>query len=103
MSPRRNYPKGRRPARDEREINTSNQSFEEHEDGFYIVRRITGSSSTKPYRCPGCDQMIPMATPHTVAWQEHDEEGRRHWHNACWTNRHKRRPNTERTRNAPRF
>lgn len=103
MSPRRNYPKGRRPSRDEREINTSNQSFEEHDDGFFIVRKITGSSSTKPYRCPGCDQMIPMATPHTVAWQEHDEEGRRHWHNACWANRNKRRPNTERTRNAPRY
>ena len=39
MSPRRNYPKGKRPQSDEREIPTSNQSFEEHDDGLYIVRR----------------------------------------------------------------
>jgi hypothetical protein len=47
--------------------------------------------------------MIPMATPHTVAWQDGDEDGRRHWHNACWSKRNNRRPNTERTRNAPRY
>ena len=103
MSPRRNYPKNRRPKNEDRDINTSNQSFEEHDDGLFIVRKITGSSSTKPYRCPGCDQMIPMATPHTVAWQDGDEDGRRHWHNACWAKKNHRRPNTERTRNAPRF
>jgi hypothetical protein len=44
-----------------------------------------------------------MATPHTVAWMDGDEDGRRHWHNACWAKRNNRRPNTERTRNAPRF
>ena len=103
MSPRRNFPKGRRPKSEDREINASNQSVEEHADGDFIVRKITGSSSNKPYRCPGCDQIIPMATPHTVAWMEGDEDGRRHWHNACWAKRNNRRPNTERTRNAPRF
>jgi hypothetical protein len=103
MSPRRNYPKGRRPKDEERDIATSNQTIEEHADGDFIVRKITGSSSNKPYRCPGCDQIIPMATPHTVAWMEGDEDGRRHWHNACWAKRNNRRPNTERTRNAPRF
>ncbi len=103
MSPRRNLPKGRRPKSEERDIATSNQSIEEHEDGDFIVRKITGSSSDKPYRCPGCDQIIPMATPHTVAWMMGDEEGRRHWHNTCWSKRNDRRPRTERTRNAPRF
>jgi len=103
MSPRRNYPKGKRPQSDEREIPTSNQSFEEHDDGLYIVRKLTGSGATKPYRCPGCDQMIPMATPHIVAWLDGDEDGRRHWHSTCWTKKNKRRPNTERTRNAPRY
>ena len=34
----------------------------------YVVRRVTGSASTKPYRCPGCHQVIRPATPHTVAW-----------------------------------
>ena len=32
------------------------------------MRRVTGSASTKPYRCPGCHQVIRPATPHTVAW-----------------------------------
>ena len=103
VSPRRNYPKNKRPKQDERDISTSNQAIEEHEEGIFIVRKITGSSSTKPYRCPGCDQIIPMATPHTVAWIDGDEEGRRHWHNACWAKRGNRRPNTQRTRNAPKY
>ena len=90
---------------DEREITApkNHDVIEEHGDGIYVVRKITGSSSNKPYRCPGCDQLIPLATPHVVAWLEYDEDGRRHWHTACWAKKDKRRPNTERTRNAPRF
>ena len=103
MSPRKNYPKNKRPKSEDRDIATSNQVFEEHAEGLYVVRKITGSTSNKPYRCPGCDQMIPMATPHTVAWLDGDEEGRRHWNNACWAKRGNRKPRTERTRNAPRF
>ena len=61
------------------------------------------TTSNKPYRCPGCDQIIPMATPHTVAWLEHDQSGRRHWHNICWSKRNLRKPKVERTRNAPRY
>ena len=74
VSPRRNYPKNRRPKTEERDPATSNQVIEEHNDGIYVVRQLTGSSSNKPYRCPGCDQMIPMATPHIVAWIEGDED-----------------------------
>ncbi len=103
MSPRRNYPKNKRPNSDDRDIATSSQTFEEHAEGLYTVRKLTGSGSNKPYRCPGCDQMIPLATPHIVAWLEDDEEARRHWHSACWAKKDKRRPNTERTRNAPRY
>ena len=103
MSPRKNYPKNRRPKSEEREINPSNETIEEHPDGIYRVRKLTGSASNKPYRCPGCDQIIPMATPHIVAWLEYDEEGRRHWHSACWAKKNKRGPSTERTRNAPRY
>ena len=36
----------------------------------WVVRPIRGSSSTRSYRCPGCDQMIQPATPHTVVWPE---------------------------------
>lgn len=68
---------------------------EEHPDGDWVVQRTTGSAATKPYRCPGCDQLIPPATPHTVAWPADDPSGmehRRHWHNPCWANRAHRRP-----------
>lgn len=58
----------------------------------YVVRRITGSASTKPYRCPGCDQLIRPATPHVVAWPAEDAEAgeRRHWHSPCWSARSRR-------------
>ena len=85
------------------DVGLSFQSTEEHSDGIYCVRRITGSSSNKPYRCPGCDQLIPTATPHVVAWPEDDIESRRHWHTPCWAKKDKRKPRIERTRNAPRF
>ena len=61
----------------------------------WIARRITGSASTKPYRCPGCDQEIRPATPHVVAWPAQTGRGledRRHWHTACWSARDRRRP-----------
>ena len=88
---------------DESDLTTSSESIEEADDGIFVVRKISGSTSNKPYRCPGCDQVIPMATPHTVAWLDGDEDNRRHWHNACWSKRNNRGPRTERTRNAPRY
>jgi hypothetical protein len=94
MSPRKNYPKNRRPKSSDNEptLNPSNQSFEEDENGLWIVRKLTGSAANKPYRCPGCDQLIPMATPHTVAWRDGEEDLRRHWHTICWSKRKQRRP-----------
>ncbi|RLV56838.1 hypothetical protein D9V41_03440 [Aeromicrobium phragmitis] len=63
----------------------------EKRDGRWWVRSLTGSSSTKPYTCPGCLRPIPPATPHVVAWPElksllSDDaiNERRHWHTACW-------------------
>lgn len=74
------------------------ESIESGPDGEWVVRRITGSASTKPYRCPGCDQLIRPATPHIVAWPtvslSFTGEGideRRHWHTGCWRSRHRRR------------
>lgn len=61
----------------------------------WVARRITGSASTKPYRCPGCDQLIRPATPHVVAWPAATGRGlddRRHWHTACWDARERRGP-----------
>ena len=66
----------------------------------YVVRRLTGSASTKPYRCPGCHQVIRPATPHTLAWPVLPStfsstatglDERRHWHTACWAARDARR------------
>jgi hypothetical protein len=86
------------------------------DDDEWVVRQVTGSASTRAYRCPGCDQEIRPATPHVVAWPasfredggtegKADEVGlseRRHWHTACWRARGRRGPKVQRSRNAPR-
>jgi len=69
----------------------------------HVARRVTGSASTKAYRCPGCDQEIRPATPHVVAWPVADLGNRRHWHAPCWDSRAARRPRVQRGRSAPRY
>lgn len=61
------------------------------------VRGVAGTD--KPYRCPGCDQVIAAGTPHVVVWASESILGadaaiadRRHWHSACWRARDRRRP-----------
>lgn len=73
-------------------------AVEHHPDGDWVVRRLTGSASTKIYRCPGCSQEIRPATPHVVAWPAdapllggQASDARRHWHTACWRHRGHRR------------
>jgi len=73
------------------------REVETHHDGEWVVQRITGSSATKTYRCPGCDHEIRPATPHVVAWPagERSDDGvddRRHWHTPCWRARSRRGP-----------
>jgi hypothetical protein len=73
----------------------ASRKVESHPDGDWIVQRTTGSAATKPYRCPGCDQLIPPATPHVVAYPAEDPKGlehRRHWHTPCWSARDRRSP-----------
>ena len=89
--------KHRRRTDETRELAPSyaNQSVEQHPDGEWLVKRITGAASTKAYRCPGCDQEIRPATPHVVAWPADDPTGldsRRHWHTPCWAARDRRGP-----------
>jgi hypothetical protein len=81
------------------------ETVEEWRGEDYQVRRITGSASTKPYRCPGCDQLIRPATPHVVVWPLADAEAgdRRHWHAACWRARDRRGAKIRRSRSAPRY
>jgi hypothetical protein len=78
------------------------ERLESWPDGDWTVRLVTGSASTRPYRCPGCDQEIRPATPHLVAWPEGDLDDRRHWHTACWRARARRGVKVHRSKNAPR-
>jgi hypothetical protein len=87
--------KHRRQPMESRPAPVSHQRTEVHPDGEWSVRHVTGSAATKPYRCPGCDQLIPPATPHVVAWPADLPDGledRRHWHTACWSARLRRGP-----------
>ena len=80
------------------------QRLEEHPDGTWVVRHVTGAAGTKTYRCPGCDHEVRPGTPHVVAWPADgllgrgapggggDVADRRHWHTPCWANRHRRGP-----------
>ena len=73
------------------------ERLERQPDGVYVVRRISGAGSERPYRCPGCDQEIRPGTPHVVAWSAEPIGGfggvgdRRHWHSPCWSARGRRR------------
>ncbi len=63
-------------------------------DGEFLVRTVPGSATRKPYRCPGCQQLIPVGTSHVVVWPTEDPswmessgDSRRHWHRSCWHRR----------------
>nr|WP_229675607.1 ATP/GTP-binding protein [Hoyosella rhizosphaerae] len=58
-------------------------------DSEFLVRQITGAAATKPYRCPGCDQVIGTGVAHVVAWPNRSggTDERRHWHQGCWNKR----------------
>ena len=61
----------------------------------WYVRPLSGASSTREYRCPGCHQGIVVGTPHVVVWPAQGVGGideRRHWHTRCWAARHAARP-----------
>jgi len=75
------------------------QRWEDHADGAWIVRRVSGAGTLKTYRCPGCDQEVRPGTPHVVAWPADGAIGgfgdvteRRHWHTPCWAARSRRGP-----------
>jgi hypothetical protein len=102
VSPRQN----RRDRDDERAVGPRrHETVEEWPDGDWVVRGLTGSAAGKTYRCPGCDQEIPAATPHLVAWPVDGggPDDRRHWHRACWDARLRRGVKVHRSKNAPRY
>jgi hypothetical protein len=103
MSPRRHRraPGRNTPAGGSR----ASETVESWPDGDWAVRTVAGSPG-KTYRCPGCDQEIPGAAGHVVAWPADGlggPEQRRHWHTSCWRARDRRAANVQRTRNAPRY
>jgi hypothetical protein len=64
-----------------------------HADGQWTVQRVSGAGAAKEYRCPGCNQVIAVGTPHVVAFPADDPRGvddRRHWHTPCWDARQRR-------------
>ncbi len=60
--------------------------------GQLEVRRIQPYQATKAYRCPGCNQEIPVGTGHLVVVPLEAPDLRRHWHAPCWEHRSRRRP-----------
>ena len=77
-----------------RPLGSSHASAVTKADGGWVVRTVAGAAATKTYRCPGCQQPIPVGFPHLVAWPEQPGllsgsavAERRHWHTACWQRR----------------
>ncbi|MBA2418382.1 MAG: hypothetical protein H0V59_05475 [Nocardioidaceae bacterium] len=92
MSKRRVRPRGTRGS--QRPPGGGSERVETHADGDWVVRPVSGSSSAKTYRCPGCQQLIAPVTPHVVAWpvqkallSDAAVDERRHWHTPCWRRR----------------
>ncbi len=87
----------RRPSkhtRPARPLSSGHNTSAAKADGRWIVRSVAGATALKPYRCPGCQQLLAPGTPHVVVWpatpsllSETGVEERRHWHTACWQRR----------------
>jgi hypothetical protein len=96
-------PRANRRRRDEVDLDLGRalggvQRREQHRDGDWFVRPVTGAASDKAYRCPGCDHEVRPGVPHLVAWPADGPysdvtalSGRRHWHTPCWRARGRRR------------
>lgn len=100
MSPRRNRREQAPGVADPENGRRKVEAVEDGPDGEqWYVRHIPGTSATKVYRCPGCDQEIGVGLPHVVAWQvDGPVDARRHWHTGCWRARGRRAPRMSRHR-----
>ena len=68
---RRERDGGRRPSaarggRDDVAVPLGGRETQRTAQGDYVVRMVPGESAGKPYRCPGCQQVIPAGTAHLV-------------------------------------
>jgi hypothetical protein len=94
VSPRRNLRRDDATPLDENRVRRGVVSVQQYADSEWMVRSVPGGSTTKTYRCPGCDQEIRPGVGHVVAWPAEgwgDPGDRRHWHTACWQARDRRR------------
>jgi hypothetical protein len=66
------------------------------DDGAVEVRRVQPYQAVKTYWCPGCNQDIEPGLGHLVVVPIDAPADRRHWHHACWQQRHRRRPGRNR-------
>ncbi len=62
------------------------------DDDQLDVRRVQPYQATKVYLCPGCNRDILPGTGHVVVVPLEAPDLRRHWHRACWEQRHRRHP-----------
>ena len=85
----------RRDEEPQRSAPPTAQNVESYDGEDWVVRRLSGASSSKSYRCPGCQQLVPAGVAHVVSWPMAAVDGaelRRHWHTPCWAARDRRRP-----------
>ncbi len=55
------------------------------------VSPVQPAQAAKPYRCPGCDGVIPPGIFHLVVVPVEAADLRRHWHSGCWYKETRRR------------
>lgn len=80
-----------RPARP---LSSSHAAGVDKADGRWMTQTMPARAAIKEYRCPGCERLIPLGTPHVVVWPVVASLGfanavdeRRHWHTSCWNRR----------------
>lgn len=85
---------GRPAAGDDDAVPLGGRETQRTRDGDFLVRSVPGAAAGKPYRCPGCQQVIGIGTAHLVVWPADDRswvetavDARRHWHRSCWHRR----------------
>lgn len=54
------------------------------------LRTVQPFAAVKAYACPGCGHEIAPGVGHLVVVPLGAASERRHWHNGCWTHRHRR-------------
>jgi hypothetical protein len=89
-SNRKKSKRGRKPGRTSKIAGSAGRRPDPSDVPGAEVRFVQAADADKPYRCPGCNGVIPPGMGHMVVVPPYDPDLRRHWHRGCWTNRHGR-------------